>query len=75
MNEKQKLALENDVLHAEPNNFNLFYNRDYDLGKHLEAPGIPINNEHFTLSKMNISTKNVTLPEKPTINRKFLFIK
>lgn len=75
MNEKQKIALENDVLHAGLNNFNLFYNRDYDLGKHLEAPGIPINNEHFTLSKMNIATKNITQPQISPTNRKFLFIK
>ncbi len=75
MNEKQKIALESDVLHAEPSNFNLFYNRDYDLGKHLEAPGIPVNNEHFTLSKMNVTTKNITQPQMSPTNRKFLFIK
>lgn len=75
MNEKEKIAIENDVLHATPSNFNLFYNRDYDLGRHLEAPGIPMNNEHFTLSKMNISTKNITPPDTTPTNRKFLFIK
>lgn len=75
MNDKQKIALENDVLHAEPSNFNLFYNRDYDLGKHLIAPGIPVNNEHFTLSKMNVTTKNITPPDTAPTTRKFLFIK
>ncbi len=69
-----------DILYAEGSNLPLFYNSRYDLGKHLTAlePETSVNTDgHFTLARMNISTKNITPPEinisKP--KRNFLFIK
>ncbi len=78
--EDKNAANINDILHAAGNDFPVFYNSRYDLGKHLTA--LEENEQtnlkgHFTLAKMNISTKSVTPPEvnlsKP--KRNFLFIK
>ena len=81
-NEQRACAVDtNDILHAAGNNFPLFYNSQYDLGKHLtaleEPAAAPVKQDgHFTLARMNISTKSVTPPEmnlnKP--RRNFLFI-
>ncbi len=80
-NEQRTSAVDtNDILHAAGSNFPLFYNSQYDLGKHLtdlEEAEQTNTKGHFTLAKMNISTKSVTPPEvnlsKP--KRNFLFIK
>lgn len=71
-----QIALDNEVLHAAKSSLPLYYNSDFDLGKHLETPKEQGSKEHFTLSKMNVSTKNITPPDmgvKP--KRGFLFIK
>ena len=70
------------VLHAENNNHALFYNSKYDLGKHLtemeeKEEYKSSAEEHFTLAKMNISTKSITPPDinQAKLKRTFLFIK
>lgn len=75
-----QIALENEVLHGAKNNFPLFYNRDFDLGKHLE-PSKPSSNapSQISLTKMNVATKNITPPinsnNSNNSSRDFLFIK
>ncbi len=81
--EYQKAVDTSDILYAAGNSLPLFYNSQYDLGKHLtvceekSSEYKPLLNEHFTLARMNISTKTITPPEinmnKP--RRNFLFIK
>lgn len=71
-----QIALDSEVLHATKCKLPLYYNGDYDLGKYLESPQQQGSKEHFTLSKMNVTTKNITPPDlgaKP--KRGFLFIK
>ena len=71
-----QIALDNEVLHAAKSSLPLYYNGQYDLGKHLESPQMQGSNEHFTLSKMNVTTKNITQPDlTPKQKRGFLFIK
>lgn len=83
--EKEKsleIANNSGVLHASESDSGLFYNSKYDLGKHLGSsienniPKNQIRDQHFTLAKMNVITKNIT-PVSPKLNkpqRNFLFI-
>ena len=72
----QQIALENDVLHGSKGNFQLFYNREFDLGRHLEPKLAKPKEAKISLSRMNVATKNVTPPiHADNANRSFLFIK
>ncbi len=85
MEKYKSLEIANDfgVLHAGESDSELFYNSRYDLGKHIgviqeksNSQNITNKEQHFTLSKMNVITKNIT-PVAPKINqsqRNFLFI-
>ena len=71
-----QIALDNEVLHGTKNNFQLFYNREFDLGRHLEPKQSKSKESQISLSRMNISTKNVTPPiQSDNSSRNFLFIK
>ena len=75
-NMNNQTAIENDVLHGARNNFPLFYNREYDLGRHLEPKQAKAKESQISLSRMNVSTKNVTPPiSADNSSRDFLFIK
>ncbi len=79
----QEILNSSGVLHATENDSELFYNSRYDLGKHLSTgskqniqEGQFNKGQHFTLTKMNVITKNIT-PAPPKVNkpqRSFLFI-
>lgn len=71
-----QIAIENEVLHGANNNFSLFYNREFDLGRHLEPKQSKAKESQISLSRMNVSTKNVTPPiQADNSSRNFLFIK
>lgn len=72
-----QVALENEVLHGAKSNFPLFYNREFDLGKHIDKNVSQATDvQQISLTKMNVATKNMTPPiNSGNSSRGFLFIK